>query len=399
MNSVVKLETAMSLDLVGSARAMIPALRERIGETDRLARLPEATVDELESRGMFKLLGPKRRGGFQLDMSTYMDVLGELGRGDISTAWAVSLINSSIWLFATMFPEKVQNEVFSSANPRIASVLHARKCIVKDVPGGKLIEHGVWGFNSGVYHVGWDLLGIPLTDEKGAVVDQGLALLPISDVTILGDWDTIGVRGSGSSSVEVKNVFVPSERICSMSAAVAGRVAVRHAPEDYHYRRSLDASVVLLSVTVLGGCDAALELFTSKLPGRAIQHSHYRDSSQAAPIHLVLGEASAKIAAAKLLSRDILVRWDEAARTGRKLEQMELVEMRRNAGLVATLAWEGVDLLAEASGASMMTSKNMLNRIWRDVRTASLHAAHLPATMFEKYGRLVCGIKDAEGFG
>jgi 3-hydroxy-9,10-secoandrosta-1,3,5(10)-triene-9,17-dione monooxygenase len=83
-------------------------------------------------------------------------------------------------------------------------------------------------------------------------------------------------------------------------------------------------------------------------------------------------KASAKIDAAKFLAREILVRWTEAAREGRKLEHAEIAAMRRNAGLVARLTWEGVDQLAEASGASMMSSKNLLNRIWRDVRTASL---------------------------
>ena len=327
-----------------------------------------------------------------------MDVLGELGHADISVAWVVSLLNSGTWLFASMFPNDVQDLVYSSSNANIASVLHPRKCVVKDVPGGKLIEHGVWGFNSGVYQAGWDLLGIPLTDADGEVVDFGLALIPIEHVKILGDWDTIGVRGSGSSTVEVRNFFVPHRHIASLGQAGMGNFAAEHGPDDYHFRRPLGPSVVLLACTILGGCDAALELFEKKVHGRAIQHSHYGNAAMAAPIHLIIGEASAKIDAAKLIARDIMCRWEEAARR-RDIGEAELVVMRRNSGLVVKLAWEAVDQLAEGSGASMMVSSNLLNRIWRDVRTASLHAAHLPATMYEKYGRMVCGLKDEAGFG
>ena len=388
-----------NVDVVADAAQLVSRLRSRIPETDRLARLPDETVADLDEAGMFKLLVPARRGGLQLDMPTFMDVLVELGRGDISAAWTVNILNCGAWFLTVMFPEHVQDQVYASANPRVANVLHPRKATIRNVPGGKLIEHGVWGFNSGVMHAGWDLLGIPITDEDGAVVDHALALLPISDVRILDDWDTIGVRGSGSSTVEVRDVFVPEERYYSLSKTMAGDVPFVFDDGEFQYRQSFEASVVLLSITVLGGCDAAIELFMDKVGRRGIQHSHYAQAAAAPPVHLAIGEATAKIQAAKLLAKDVLTRMDSAARAGRSLTHQENVELRRNGGLVAKLAWEGVDLLAEASGASMMVSGNLLNRIWRDVRTGSLHAAHLPATMFENYGRMVCGVENTPAVG
>jgi len=100
---------------------------------------------------------------------------------------------------------------------RTSGVLTPRKAVTKKVDGGYLIEEGIWGFNSGVYHAQWDLLGIPLVDENGQMFDQGMALLPISDVELLHDWDTMALRGSGSTSVRVTGKFVPDSRITPFS--------------------------------------------------------------------------------------------------------------------------------------------------------------------------------------
>ena len=108
---------------------------------------------------------------------------------------------------------------------RACSVLSSRKARVRSVQSGYIIDEGTWSFNSGVYHANWDLLGIPLVDSAGNVVDQGLAAIPIEQVQILNDWDTIGLRGSGSSSVAVRNLFVPAERVASIQAAITGRYA------------------------------------------------------------------------------------------------------------------------------------------------------------------------------
>jgi 3-hydroxy-9,10-secoandrosta-1,3,5(10)-triene-9,17-dione monooxygenase len=381
------------------ARSLHDALRSRTGETDQIARLPEATVEALDSAGMFKLLVPRANGGAQLDMLDYMDVIVELGRSDVSAAWVVNLINLSEWMFASIFPQDLQAEVFGSKNPRIASVLHPFKCVSHATDGGLFIEHAMWRFNSGIYHAGWDMLTVPLPGKEGEADDYGLAIFPVSDVQTLNDWDTAGIRGSGSTSVEIRNVFVPQERVHSMSAAIGGNVAARHGPDDYHYRQSISASAVLLSLPVLGGCDAAIEIFLQKIQGRRIQHSVYTDATKSPLVHLALGEASAKIDAAKLLTRDILQKMDLAGRNAAAIENWESATIRRNSGLVSQLAWEGVNQLAESSGASMMAHSHPLNRIWRDVRTGTLHAAHAPAINFENYGRMACGVDDGTWLG
>src|SRR5438067_813923 len=198
MTQVAHLERQASHDdLVGRARQLVPQLRKRLKEMDQLGRLPEATVKELLDAELFQLTIPRIYGGLQVDMRTYMDVVAEIGRGDTSTAWTTAIINGANWMAATIFPEETQQEVFGTqGGARVTGVLAPRQCALHRVDGGYLIEEGKWGFNSGSYHSNWVVLGIPLLNERGEVVDQGLALLPSEDVERLNDWNVIGMQGT-----------------------------------------------------------------------------------------------------------------------------------------------------------------------------------------------------------
>jgi 3-hydroxy-9,10-secoandrosta-1,3,5(10)-triene-9,17-dione monooxygenase len=333
---------------------------------------------------------PRRFGGLQMALNDYMDVIVELGRADVSVAWTVNLINSNAWLLGRLFPEHLQEKVFTSANPNGGSVFNAQKCIIHNVPGGKRVEHGIWRFNSGIYHSGWDIIAIPLKDDDGNVYDAGFALVPISDVTILNDWDTLGVRGSGSSTIELRDVFIPEDHI--VPASRGDQPSDVYPPEDDLYHLPVNAATIFLELPLLGGCEAAVEIFMSKMHGKPILHSRYPDMAHAASTHLALGEATAKIDAAKLLAKTSLIGMHERVRNKAEFTPDYFVTLKRDAGLTAKLAWEGVELLAEASGAGMMASQHPFNRIWRDVRTGTLHAAYHPLTVFEQYGRHVCGL-------
>lgn len=373
-----------------SARALRETFRSRTAETDRLARLPDETVAEMEAAGLFSLLSPRQYGGFQMNLDDYMDVILELGRADVSVAWTANLINTNAWLLGRFFPKEIQEKVFTSPNPNGGCVLNPQKCEVRDVPGGKHIEYGIWRFNSGIYHAGWDIVAFPEKDADGNVTDLLLGLVPISDVKILDDWDTIGVRGSGSSSVELREVFIPNDHI--VSAKRGEIITFDYPPEDELYYLPFNAATIFLELPMLGGCDAAVDIFMGRIKGKPILHSRYPDASKAPVTHLVLGEATAKIDAAKLLAKHTFRSIHENMRNRVPFTQEDYARLRRDAGLTSRLAWEGVDLLAEASGAGMMATAHPLNRIWRDVRTGSLHAAQHPLTVFEEYGRVICKV-------
>ena len=380
--------------LVARASALVPALRARAKETDALCKLPDATVRDLNAARLMELLTPRRYGGLQTNIATYKAVCAEVGRGCGSAGWVVALTNICNWLAATLYPQQVTDEIFSvSGGLRGCGVLPPRVAKVRKVSGGFHIDEGLWGFNSGVYHANLDMLGIPVVDGDGKVIDEGLAIVPMEKVEILDDWDTIGLRGSGSSSVAVHDVFVPSEKVASLPAAIQGRYASQHLRDQPLYCLPFVPFLsILLAFPQLGAGRGALDVFLEKMKTRGIQYTAYVKQSEAAVTHLQVAEASAKLDAAETLIDRAIEQIEDAAQPGGAyMEFNARARIRRDAGMASQLIWEAVDALASGSGGSFAASNNLVNRYWRDVRVAGLHGVLCTSTSLELYGRLLCG--------
>lgn len=388
------------LALQDYARSLIPTLKARSKDTAALGRLPAETIADLEAGGLLSMTTPRRFGGEAVSVRTFLNVVAELGRADAGVAWVTALTNVTTWCAATFFGAEAAEEVFGGAKPaRVTGVLSPRKAVVKKVEGGYLIEEGLWGFNSGIYHATWDMLGIPLVDATGKVVDQGVALIPVEQIEILNDWNVIGISGSGSSSVSVKNVFVPNARIGSVTRAIEGDYPSSHlADEPLFQTACMPMLAIILAFPALGLGVAALETFLETLPRRSIQYSWYAKQSEAPITHLQVGEASAKIDAARAILERHADAMDASAASGIYMDFLERAKVRRDVGYAEKLIWEAVDMLASASGGSLASANNPMTKIWQDARIASLHGIVTPNTNFETYGRILCGMTPGTPF-
>ena len=400
LSAVSNSSQANAQQLKAYAHSLLPKLKERSKETANLGRLPAETINDLEAGGLMNMTTPRMYGGGQVSVRTFLDVVSELGRGDASVAWVTALTNVTTWCAATFFGEEAAKEVFEGARPaRVTGVLSPRKAVVRKVEGGYLIEEGLWGFNSGVFHATWDMLGIPLVDESGKVVDQGVALIPIEQVQILNDWNVIGISGSGSSSVSVTNVFVPQARIASVTQAIEGKYLATHLADESLYQVAcMPMLAIILAFPALGLGVAALETFLETLPRRSIQYSWYAKQSEAPITHLQVGEASAKIDAARTILESHADAIDASAASGVYMDFLQRAKVRRDVGYAEKLIWEAVDLLANASGGSLASAGNPMTKIWQDARIASLHGIVSPNTNFETYGRILCGLTPGTPF-
>ncbi|KAB0495314.1 acyl-CoA dehydrogenase family protein [Pseudomonas vancouverensis] len=389
-----------SIALQDYARSLIPTLKARAKDTAALGRLPAETIADLEAGGLLSMTTPRQFGGPAVSVRTFLNVVAELGRADAGVAWVTALTNVTTWCAATFFGAQAAEEVFGGSKPaRVTGVLSPRKAVVKKVEGGYLIEEGLWGFNSGIYHATWDMLGIPLVDANGKLVDQGVALIPVEQIEILNDWNVIGISGSGSSSISVKNVFVPDSRIGSVTKAIVGDYPSSHLADQPLFQTAcMPMLSIILAFPALGLGVAALETFLETLPRRSIQYSWYDKQSEAPITHLQVGEASAKIDAARTLLEHHADAMDASAASGVYMDFNARAKVRRDVGYAEKLIWEAVDMLASASGGSLASTHNPMTKIWQDARIASLHGIVTPNTNFETYGRILCGMSPGTPF-
>src|SRR5437588_1467843 len=187
---------AADQDLVPQARRLFPQLRERAAEVEHTRRIPDSAIAELQSAGLFKLFVPRRFGGHQTSVRTFLDVSAEVARGCGSTGWVTALINICGWLGA-LYPEQAQQDIWGAdPDARIAGVLTPSATAAPADNG--VVLNGRWMFASGCLHSSWAVLGHPIVDANGTMIDQGLALVPMRDLRIADTWFTAGMRGTGN---------------------------------------------------------------------------------------------------------------------------------------------------------------------------------------------------------
>ncbi|MGW4273565.1 acyl-CoA dehydrogenase family protein [Streptomyces seoulensis] len=376
--------------LVQRAGELAPLLKKNAAQAEEERRLQDETIEALAGAGLFKLRVPKRYGGYEADTRTLVEVAAELGRADGAASWTTSVY----WIptFMTcLFPDSVQDEVFSTPDVRICGTL-SPSALAAPAEGG-IVVNGKWGFVSGARHAHWqEIIAVqPTPDGRHLPV---MALVPMSDLRIIDDWDTSGLRGTGSVSTVAQDVFVPQERVIPLPAILQGQYASELNAASPVYRVPLLPVAAASSVgTVLGLARAARDAFFERLPGRTLTYTSYDTQAEAPLTHHQVATATLKIDQAEFHAYRLADLVDGKGLSGEEFTLEERARARADMGAVVRLAKEAVGILAAASGGSSIYRDVPIQRISRDIQAVSLHALMNPDTNNELYGRVLCGLE------
>ncbi|HET8853157.1 MAG TPA: acyl-CoA dehydrogenase family protein [Ktedonobacteraceae bacterium] len=376
-------------ELVRRVSEIVPTLQEHASWNEEHRRIHDESLQALERAGVFRLRVPKRYGGYEADTRTLVEVLAELGQGDGSTAWVAWVLASNTWLLG-LFPDAVQDEVFTTPDARVSGTLS---------PTGKLESRdggfaltGSWHFHSGSLHSQWSLLAAMSTTEERSPAPVAV-LVPTGQLDVLDDWDTAGLRGTGSVSSMAREVFVPAEHVLSVIALMQGQSASRLNADVPIYRTPMIPTIAAAaSAAPLGLARAALTNFFQRLPERGIAYTTYSKQAEAPITHLQVAEAVMKIDEAEFHAYRAADLVDAKAASGEEWTLEERVRVRMDAAMTARLAKEAIDILNMASGGSSIYSKVPIQRIERDIQAANLQGMIQPTTNLELYGRIRCGL-------
>ncbi|CRK59463.1 Acyl-CoA dehydrogenase, type 2-like [Alloactinosynnema sp. L-07] len=377
-------------ELVARATALAPLLRKHAAWAEENRRLHDDVVEALAEAGFNKLRRPKRHGGYEADTRTLVEVAAELGRADGSAAWVAAVYWIPGWM-TCHFPDHVQDEVFADADTRVCGTL-SPSAMAAPAEGG-VVVNGKWQFISGAHHAQWQeiiAIYVPADGEPYPI----MALVPITDLLIVDDWHTFGLKGTGSVSTVAKDLFIPQDRVLPLPAVLAGQGASQLNADGSIYRSPLMPVAAASSVgTIVGLGRAARDAFLHRLPNRKITYTGY-DSQRDAPItHLQVAEATLKIDQAEFHAFRLADLVDSKTAGGEEWKLEERARARADMGAVIRLTKEAIDILATASGGSSIYSDIPIQRISRDIQAVNLHALMHPNTNFELYGRVLCGLE------
>ena len=334
---------------------------------------------------------PRRLGGYETDIRTYIAVMAELGRGCGSTAWTASLLNVCAWLTA-LFPERAQQEVWGS-NPEawIAGSL-APKGEARETAGGWIVN-GRWPWASGSLHAQWAACGILMKNEQGEVANLGLSLTPMTDLTIEDTWHMAGMKGTGSNTIVAKDVFVPEHRFLPYPGAFQGAYRTEHKDEALYRAAFVPFTILILIGSQLGVARAALDHVIANASARGVTHTHFGKQTESTGFQIQVAEAAMKIESAYLHAFRAADDLDRDARSGQHPDLTARAKTRADTALVAKYCREAVDLLVSAHGTSSLADSNRLQRLWRDIHVASHHAITEWQVNLEIYGKALLGVE------
>lgn len=375
-------------ELVRRAAEVAPVLRANAQWGEENRRLHEESLAALTDAGLFRMRVPARYGGFETDAATFVDVMTELAQGDGSAAWNVSAWSVSAWM-ACQFPDHVQDEVFAS-DTRVCGVLSPTATAVPTADGA--VVNGSWQFISGAHHSDWQVALAMGPTPDGASQWPLMALIPLSDLRIVDDWNTSGLRGTGSVTTVAEDVFVPQDRLLPLVMVLQDQSASKLNPESALYRAPLIATgCTTFTGTALGLARATYGDFLGQLD-KKITYTDYGSRREATVTHLRVAESKLLIEEAEAHAAGLAALVDAKGASGEPWTVEERVHARARLGRVFRLAKESATGLNEAAGGGSLYLDGTLQRSVRDLHALSLHALMHSTTNTELYGRVLCGL-------
>jgi 3-hydroxy-9,10-secoandrosta-1,3,5(10)-triene-9,17-dione monooxygenase len=364
----------MSERVIAGVRDLLPVLRERAQEAEDARCVPEESIKALQETGFFKLLQPKRYGGFESDPVSYYTAVKEIASACGSTGWVASILGVHPWHVA-LFDGKAQEEVWSDdADVRISSS-YAPMGKAEVVEGGYRLT-GRWSFSSGCDHCTWVLLGAPAFAD-GKPVDFCSYLLPIADYSIVDVWDTIGLRGTGSNDIVVEDVFVPQHRALSFIATSKCKTPGQEVNPGPLYRLpygSVHPSTI--TAPIIGMAQGAYDAHVEHQRKR-VRAAYMGEQSKEDPFAKVrIAEAASEIDAAWLQLTHNIDELYQLASRGEKLPTSTRLRVRRDQVRGTERAISAIDRLFENSGGRAIQRGTPIQRFWRDAHAGRVHAAN-----------------------
>jgi alkylation response protein AidB-like acyl-CoA dehydrogenase len=358
--------------LLEDLKAILPAIAANAAQAEKDRKAPDENIALLKGIGMHRAFQPKPYGGMEISLPQFADCVVALAGACASTAWAFSLLCTHSHQLA-MFAKQLQDEVWGDNPDATASSSIAPFGKVEEVQGG-VIFNGEMGWSSGSDHAEWAIVGCRRQNDEGGQ-DYCFAVLPRSDYEIRDDWFAAGMKGSGTKTLIIKDVFVPNHRIQKAKDMMEGRSAGFGLYPDSKifytpYRPYFASGFAAIG---LGIAERMLEAYREKTRNRVRAYTGVNVGT-ATPALMRLAESTHQVAAARAFLEKT---WQEHAEHGERHQypsRETLAFWRTNQAYAVKMCIQAVDRLFEAAGGTSWFESNEMQRLFRDSHMTAAHA-------------------------
>lgn len=351
-------------ELLARARAMVPGLRARADDIEQARCVPRDVIDQFREAGFFRIVQPKKWGGYEMNPIVFMRVLGELGRGCCASAWNMMILGVHNWEFGLM-GEQAGNDVWGDDDQTIVASSYPPMGTLTEVEGGYRLS-GRWPTSSGTDHGKWAFIGALKKNAQGVPVDRLALLVAHDDYEVIDDWFTFGLAGTGSKSLMIKDAFVPSHRAHSM---------VDYIKDDRGTNFLFPFSMVFyssVSSVIIGFAQGAIDVFIDQMKVRT-------DNGTGAATALSpyvkdrLANAVAKVRSCRARMEQMMAESTAIVERGELVSVEDRMHYMLDMARVGRECEEAVLTLFKCTGARGIYKSNPIQRYLRDTIAASNH--------------------------
>ncbi|ALI24668.1 hydroxylase [Mycolicibacterium fortuitum] len=377
----------MTERVIDRVRDLADQLRHQGAEAEKIGKLTDETVKMMKAAGNIRLLQPKSHGGLEVHPREFAETVMATAALDPSAGWINGVVGVHPYQLAYADP-KVAAEIWAEDVDTWVASPYAPQGVAKPVDGG-YIFNGRWQFSSGTDHCDWIFLGAMLaSNEPGAasvpiMPPQMLhMILPRQDYEIVEDsWNVVGLRGTGSKDVIVKDAFVPTYRTMDAMKVMDGTAQREAGMTETLYLMPWSTMFPLgISSATIGIAEGAL--------AAALDYQRERVNSSGVAIKddpyvmYAIGEAAADINAAR---QELLANADriyDIVDSGKEVSFEDRAAGRRTQVRAVWRAVSAVDEIFARCGGNAARMDKPLQRYWRDVHVGQAHAIHVPGTVY-----------------
>ena len=368
-----KAGAAMSYsEVLDEMRRLMPVFRERVPETNNLRQLPQATCAEIRKSGMARILQPARYGGVEAPLESMVDVLVPIGSACSATSWCLAQYIVHNYMIAR-WPKEAQDTIWiEKPDALVSGILIPLLGKAKRVDGGATLT-GRWPFVTGVSGADWCVLSGMTEDVDGSPAVESYFLLPTSQVSILDTWYGIGLKGSASHDVQVKDIFVPEHMIITIKDLMGGDFAGRSTNPGPLFQPPVYMTFgILLTSAVIGMAEAMVDEYLAQ-SRKWIAIMSGKGSGTFQAMQIKIGEATAALNAAQALLRADCREIAAAAAANVQPNDATRSKYRSNAAYAGQLAYDAARKVWDLAGARAVYTNSDIGRIFLDILVATRH--------------------------
>jgi alkylation response protein AidB-like acyl-CoA dehydrogenase len=362
-------------------------LRKDAANCDRLGRLTPASEAALRATGVVKMLQPKDFGGTEDHPTAFMETVIEIAAHSPAAGWVAGVVGVHPHEVA-LGDRRMQTEIWGQDPETWIASPYAPMGRARPVEGG-YVFNGRWPFSSGTDLCQWVTIGGFVTEADGETVTDRRArhfVLPRSDYEIVADsWQVVGLKGTGSKDLIVRDAFVPDYRVIDTQEITEGTAATAVGDRDnplYAMPRNVMFAGAVSAAT-LGICRGLLEAFvelTRERDGRYGKAS--LDPYQLA----ALGDAAADIDASVCHFLADIDKTYALCAGGEPTPLSQRAEVRRNQVRATNRAVAAADRLFRLAGGVSLREDLPLERLWRDSQSAIHHIQNVQDPIMQAWG-------------